>query len=71
MTTDILGDPAIPKIPREELVIGARIGIGASGVVLQAEWNRPDGYVMVARGDLDGVSHWHSRLPLAHAAMLR
>lgn len=41
---DILNDPNIPRIPTEELTLGKRLGVGASGVVSEALWVHTDDF---------------------------
>ena len=37
---DILNDPDIPRLAWEEVVIGERIGKGASGIVSKGIWKK-------------------------------
>src|SRR3990167_8115980 len=37
---EILNDPAIPQIPWDELVVGDKIGVGASAIVCNAIWQK-------------------------------
>lgn len=45
-------DPSIPRIPYEDIEIGARLGVGASGIVYQALWKREEEYVEIAVKEL-------------------
>ena len=41
--TDIIHDPDIRYIPRNEIDVGARIGFGGAAIVAKAVWRRSDG----------------------------
>lgn len=49
---DILNDPAITRIPWEELEMGERIGRGASGIVSSAVWRHNGEEIEVAMKEL-------------------
>ena len=40
---ELLADSSIRNIPWEQIELGARIGMGASGAVSKARWHKPSG----------------------------